>query len=93
MPHKCYESKNHVDQQEHPGIRVLIDRVVREQNIECRVHRTQIVPPDFVTEYLGARLPGARDKEIHEPDGDCKSSVAQEGQICDADGLRQVDEE
>jgi len=69
MPYERDNAKNHVGQQEHPGIAALVNSIVREQSIESGVHRTEIIPPDFVTEHFGSRLSGSAYEEIHKSDG------------------------
>ena len=69
MANKRDNSEYHVGQQEHPGIATLMNGIIREQRIESRVDRTEIIPPDFVTEHFGSRLAGSCEEEIHESDG------------------------
>ena len=69
IPYKCDETENHVGQQEHPGIAALVNGVICEQRIKRSVNRTEIVPPDFVTEHFGSRLSGSAYEEIHKSDG------------------------
>jgi hypothetical protein len=69
MLNKCDEAETYIGEQNHPGIRILVDSVVGKYTVKSPMDRSEIVPPDFVAEYFGARFPSSRYEKIHKSNG------------------------